>query len=84
MAKIRTEVYMETREVVTIKRKRTFFRSWCEGCERYVNSSSLQEAALLSGHDQKAICSMLEERVVHFCGQKLDGPMICLRSLCLS
>src|SRR5688572_18134735 len=37
MAKIRTEVFIETSETLIIKRSRTFVRTWCEDCEREVS-----------------------------------------------
>ena len=83
MAKIRTEVFIETSETLIIKRNLTFVRSWCNGCEREVSMLSLQEAARLTGHDEKAIRSMIENRHIHFCYLKPETPSVCLRSLCL-
>jgi hypothetical protein len=83
MAKTRTEVFIETSEILIIKRKRTFFRVWCADCAREVSMLPLQEAALLSGHDVTAIYSMMENRHIHFCYLKSETPCICLRSLCL-
>jgi hypothetical protein len=83
MAKTRTEVFIETSEILIIKRKRAFVRAWCEDCAREVNMLPLQEAALLTGHDVKAIRSMMENRRIHFLYLKPETPSICLRSLCL-
>ena len=83
MAKIQTEVFIETSEIFIIKRKRTFVRAWCKDCEREVSMLPLQEAALLTGHDVKAILSMMENHHIHFCYLKSDTPSVCLRSLCL-
>ena len=83
MAKTRTEVFIETSEIFIIRRKRTVVRTWCEDCEREVSMLPLQEAALLSGHDVKAIRSMMENSLVHFCYLKPETPSVCLRSLCL-
>ena len=83
MAKTRTEVFIETSEILIIKRNRTFVRTWCEDCGREVSMLPLQEAALLTGHDVKAIRSMMENQHVHFCYLKPETPCICLRSLCL-
>ena len=83
MAKIRTEFLIETSETFVIKRNLTFVRNWCNGCEREVNMLPLQEAALLTGHDVKAIRSMIENQRVHFCYLKPETPSVCLRSLCL-
>jgi hypothetical protein len=83
MAKIRTEVLIETSEILIIKRNRTFVRAWCEACGREVNMLPLHEAARLTGYDVKAIRSMMENRHIHFCYLKSETPCICLRSLCL-
>jgi hypothetical protein len=83
MAKIRTEVFIETSEILIIKRNRTFVRCWCEDCAREVSMLPLQEAALLTGHDVKTIYSMIENQRLHFCYLKSVTPYICLRSLCL-
>jgi hypothetical protein len=83
MAKIRTEVFIETRETLIIKRNRILVRTWCEDCEREVSMVPLQEAARLSGHDVKAIRTMMENRHIHFCYLKPETASICLRSLCL-
>lgn len=83
MAKIRTEVFIETCETFIVKRNRTFVRTWCEDCEREVSMLPIPEAALLTGHDVKAIRSMMENQDIHFCFLKPEIPCICLRSLCL-
>jgi hypothetical protein len=83
MAKIRTEVFIETSEIFIVKRKRTFVRTWCKDCEREVCMLPLQEAALLTGHDVNAILSMMENSRVHFCYLNPETPSVCLRSLCL-
>ena len=83
MAKTRTEVFIETSETFIIKRNRTFVRTWCEECGREVNMLPLKEAARLTGHDVKAIHSMMENRHIHFCYLNPETPSVCLRSLCL-
>lgn len=83
MAKIRTEVFIETSETLIIKRKRTLVRTWCADCEREVSMLPIPEAALITGHDVKAIRAMIENQHVHFCYLKSETLRICLRSLCL-
>ena len=83
MAKIRTEVFIETSEIFIIKRNRTFVRTWCEGCGREVSMLPLPEAALLTGHNVEAISSMMKNSRVHFCYLSPETPSVCLRSLCL-
>ena len=83
MAKTQTEVFIETSEILIIKRNRHFVQVWCEECEQEVTMLSLQEAALLTGYDVKAIRLMIENQHIHFCYLKPETPSVCLRSLCL-
>ncbi len=83
MAKIQTEVFIETSEIFIIKRNRTFVRTWCKDCGQEVSMTPLLEAALLTGHDVETIYSMMENRYVHFSYLKPETPSVCLRSLCL-
>lgn len=83
MAKIRTEVFIETSETLIIKRNQTFVRAWCQDCGREVNMIPLLEAALLTGHDVKAIYTLMENQRIHFCYLKPETASVCLRSLCL-
>jgi len=83
MTRTRTEVSIETSEILIIRQNRTFVRTWCDDCEREVSMLPIQEAASLTGHDLKAIHLMMENQHIHFCYLKLGTPSICLRSLCL-
>lgn len=83
MAKIRTEVFIETSETFIIKRNRTSVRAWCEDCGQEVSMLPLPEAALLTGHDVEAIRSMMENQHIHFRYLNPETPSVCLRSLCL-
>ena len=83
MTKIRTEVFIETNETYTIKRKRFFVRTWCNDCGREVNMISPAEAAFLMCQDAKTIDSLIDKKQIHSCYFKAETPLICLRSLCL-
>ena len=83
MAKIRTEVFIETSEIFIVKRNRTFVRAWCEDCAREVSMVTLQEAASLTGHGVETIRSMMENRRIHSNNLNPETPSVCLRSLCL-
>jgi homospermidine synthase len=83
MAKIRTEIFIETSEIFIFRRNRTFVRAWCEDCAQEVGMVTLPEAASLSGHDVESIRSMMEKRRIHFSYLKPETPSVCLRSLCL-
>lgn len=83
MAKTRTEVFIETSETYTIKRKRFFVRNWCNDCGREVNMVPPSEAALMMSQDTKTIYSLIDQKHIHFCYLKAETPLICLRSLFL-
>lgn len=83
MAKIRTEVFIETNESYVIKRKRFFVRTWCEDCGHLVSMMPPSEAALLFCQDMKTIYSLMDKKQIHFCYLKAETPLICLKSLCL-
>ncbi len=83
MAKIRTEVFIETSETFIIKRSRTFVRTLCKDCGREVAMVTLTEASLLTGYDAEAIQKLMENRYVHFFYLNPETPSVCLRSLCL-
>ena len=83
MVKTRTEVFIETKEIFLVRRKRHFLRTWCPGCGRHASHASLQEATLLTGHDASIIMALIEKKTIHLSKPRADGPMVCLRSLCL-
>jgi len=83
VAKTRTELVIETSEILIVKRKRAFVVVWCEDCERDVRMLPVEEAALFTGYDVSSIYTMMQNRQIHFRYQKPETPRICLRSLCL-
>jgi hypothetical protein len=83
MTNTRTEVFIETNETYSIKRKRIFVRSWCEDCGRKVNMISPTEAALFACLDPEIISSLIDTKQIHSCYLKAETPLVCLRSLFL-
>lgn len=81
--KIRTEVFIETTEIYTIKRQRRFVRTWCKNCDREVNMITPAEAAFLMCEDTKTIYSLINNNRIHFNNLTEENLLICLRSLCL-
>lgn len=82
MAKIRTEVFIETNEKITIKRKRFFVRTWCEDCGHLVSMIPPSEAALLICQDTQTIYSLINSNQLHYRYLKTEIPFVCLKSLC--
>ncbi len=83
MAKIRTEVFIESNETYVIKRKRFFVRTWCEDCGHLVSMIPPSEAALLICQDTTVIYSLIDNKQIHYRRSMAETPLICLRSLCL-
>jgi hypothetical protein len=83
MAKIRTEVLIETSETFIVRRNRTVVRAWCAECAQEVSMGSLPEAAIFAGLDVEAINRLMEKRRIHFYYPKPETLSVCLRSLCL-
>jgi hypothetical protein len=83
MTKKLTEVFIETNETYTIRRKRFFVRSWCEHCGRKVNMISPTDAALFACVEPEIIYTLIDTKQIHSCYLKAETPLVCLRSLFL-
>jgi hypothetical protein len=83
MTKTQTEVFIETNETYSIKRKRIFVRSWCEDCGRKVNMISPSDAALFVCVETETIYSLIDTKQIHSFRLKAETPLVCLRSLFL-
>lgn len=76
----RTEITIETREVMVMKRRGSLFESWCRDCGEQTGMVRLEEAAL-AGVNLQAICRQLDAHKVHLV-ELADGvKLICLNSL---
>lgn len=83
MAKIRTEISIESSESLTIRRKRFSMRAWCECCGRISIMVLPTEAAFLACQDIDAIITLIYENKIHTRYFEQKGLYICLTSLCL-
>lgn len=83
MAKIRTEISIESSESLIIKRKRYSVRTFCEECGRISIMVLPTEAAFLSCRDVDSIISLMYENQLHVCLIEKKGLYVCLTSLCL-
>lgn len=83
MAKIRTEISIESSESLIIKRKRYSVRAWCEQCGRISIMVLPTEAAFLACQDIDAIISLIYSNKVHVRYLEKRGLYTCLTSLCL-
>jgi hypothetical protein len=83
MAKIRTEISIESSESLIIKRKRYSVRTFCEQCQRISIMVLPTEAAFLSCRDVDSIISLMYENRLHVRYVEKKGLYVCLTSLCL-
>ena len=76
----RTEITVETYEVLIISCQGRLSRSWCESCGKQVALIDLNDACL-SGLSIEAIQRQVETGRIHLIG-RVGGPsLICLNSL---
>ncbi len=83
MAKIRTEISIESSESLVVRRKRHSVRAWCDDCQRTSIMVLPTEAAFLSGQDIDRVISLMYERLIHIRYLETKGLYLCLTSLCL-
>jgi hypothetical protein len=83
LAKIRTEISIESNESLVVRRKRHSVRAWCGECRRISIMVLPTEAAFLSGRDIDQIISLMYEREIHVRYIETRGLYLCLTSLCL-
>src|ERR1043165_5732888 len=76
----RTEITVETRQAIVIRRHGSLVQSWCGRCQALAGLIRLEEAAL-AGVSLQAICRQMEADRLHLV-EVADGlNYICLNSL---
>lgn len=78
--KTRTEIRIETSEVMILRKHNRFARVQCPRCNRLVAMISIAEAASISGQSEREIYRLVEDRQVHFVETRLGRLLICLDS----
>lgn len=76
--KRKTEITLETEELVSIKAPRSFNR-FCELCDHWVEMLTAETAAGLSGLSQGRIFRLIENGEIHFI--EAQRVFVCLNSL---
>ena len=76
----RTQVTIETDQVVTIRRRRSL-RVWCRECGCVVDAVGLEEAGMLAGMKQPKLPDQAGARGWHVCEGWAGEMLICLDSL---
>ncbi len=77
----RTEISIETRRVLTIRRRQPLTRVWCEGCLAEVQMISPNEAAAIAGVGARTIYRWIEESRVHFIEDSSEVILVCAPSI---
>jgi excisionase family DNA binding protein len=79
MAK-RTEIRIETRRRLVIRRSSVCQKSWCERCSAEVQMITPTEAAALMNVSSRSIYQWIEEGTVHFI-EGIGVMLVCVESL---
>ena len=77
--KTKTEITMETRQRITIRRSQP--EAWCERCGATVGMLLPEDAAVLSNTTAREIYRRVEKGEVHFVETREGGLFICCRTI---
>jgi hypothetical protein len=77
----RTEITIETEQVVVIRRRQGSVRSWCRECKGEVDMVDLKEAEAVTGMTQAMLSCGVGDRGWHWSQAEDGSPLICLESL---
>jgi excisionase family DNA binding protein len=79
--KRRTEITVETKEVIVLRLRTSSVRAWCEPCAEQVKMITVDEAAAVAEVTARTIYRWVETQRVHFT-ETPDGQLfICFNSL---
>jgi hypothetical protein len=79
--KRRTDIMVETDQVLVIRQQRSLTQTWCQGCAEQVKMVTVEQAAAVAGVSLRAIFRRVEAGKLHFT-ETPDGLLfICLNSL---
>jgi hypothetical protein len=76
----RTQITVETYEVLVVKQRASLSRRWCAACNEETAAIDLQDACN-SGLSREAVQRHLESGRLHLIDPTDDLPLICLNSL---
>jgi hypothetical protein len=77
----RIRITVDTWSVLIVRRRRGFFRAWCEGCARLADFIPLEEACALAGRDAANARLLLEAGKLHALAPDGEATLICVRSV---
>lgn len=79
--KRRTEITVETDEIIIIRQPRRVLRTWCRECDRQVMMVTVEQATAITSRSSRAIFRMAEDGNIHFAETAEGFLLICLQSL---
>ena len=79
--KKRTEITIETKRLVSIRRGGQIVRGWCGPCGENRPLLTIEYTALLSGISHRQLFRYIESGQLHF-SEVAGKPLLCLASLC--
>jgi hypothetical protein len=77
----RTEITIETDQIVVVRKRQLPVRSWCRECGREVEMVDVKEAEALTGAPQAMLSSAGEHRGWHWSQAEDGSPLVCLDSV---
>jgi hypothetical protein len=78
--KTRTEISIETDQVVIIRRQHVA-QQWCAVCAMHTHMITAEAAAAATGLSRRSVYRLVEQGQVHFCETSDGLLLICLNSL---
>lgn len=79
--KRRTEISVETNQVLVIRRHRKKVQAWRPECAELVLMATVDEAATIAGVNARTIYRWVEDGKLHFTETRAGLLLICLSSL---
>lgn len=77
----RTEITVETRQLLIVRRRGGSICAWCKGCLSEVRMITASEAAAFAGVSPRTIYRWIEEAKLHFSEDPGGSLWICANSL---
>lgn len=77
----RTEITVETDQIVVIRRRQRPVRSWCPECSCEVEMIDLKEAEALTGTPQAMLSCGVGDRGWHWSEAEDGSSLVCLESV---
>lgn len=77
----RTEITVETHEVIVIRHRSRFPKPFCARCGSQALMLTVDEATVLFGYSTRELCRLVEQEQVHFIETSRRMLLVCPESL---